>query len=411
MGFEMTPRTDAGARFVAAAESLIPAFWQRADDADREGIPRVENYQQMVDCGVAAAFVPEELGGGGLESVHDWILGIATLARGDGSSAIAINMHLAVSRGLALAYRAARASRSGGTPPDGLSASLSAIASGEMLICATATERGTDNLHPLTEATRVDQGWRIDGTKLFVTMSPVATHIAMNLRMRDAGGDHIATTMMPIDTPGVVPQDDWDALGMRASGSQSIKFDDAQVSESAVRRLGPWGKWSIGVLMNRTLANLPLVGAFLGIAESAHEFAIDAVSRQKRLGAPVNVTPGVQQLVGEMEIELAKCRSVLQQAGLAMDEFLERFAEEPPTLDAAHQIMKDYQSAKWVVNRGAIDTVSKAMDLLGGAGFMNSNPLARLYRDVRAGPFMQPFSVLEAREYVGKVALGLPPDD
>ncbi len=408
MGFAMTPRTDAGARFVAAAETLIPAFWQRADDADRDGIPCVENYQQMMDCGVAAAFVPEELGGGGLESVHDWILGIATLARGDGSSAIAINMHLAVSRGLALAHRAA-ASR--GTPPDGLSAPLSAIAAGEMLICATATERGTDNLHPLTEATRADQGWRIDGTKLFVTMSPVATHIAMNLRMRDADGDHIATTMMPIDTPGVVPQDDWDALGMRASGSQSIKFVDARVPEPSVRRLGPWGKWSIGVLMNRTLANLPLVGAFLGIAESAHEFALDAVSRQKRLGAPVNETPGVQQLVGEMEIELAKCRSVLQQAGLAMDEFLQRFAEEPPTLDAAHQIMKDYQSAKWVVNRGAIDIVSKAMDLLGGAGFMNSNPLARLYRDVRAGPFMQPFSVLEAREYVGKVALGLPPDD
>jgi alkylation response protein AidB-like acyl-CoA dehydrogenase len=408
MGFAMTPRTEAGARFVAAAETLIPAFWQRADDADRDGIPCVENYQQMMDCGVAAAFVPEELGGGGLESVHDWILGIATLARGDGSSAIAINMHLAVSRGLALAHHAA-ASR--GTPPDGLSAPLSAIAAGEMLICATATERGTDNLHPLTEATRADQGWRIDGTKLFVTMSPVATHIAMNLRMRDADGDHIATTMMPIDTPGVVPQDDWDALGMRASGSQSIKFVDARVPEPSVRRLGPWGKWSIGVLMNRTLANLPLVGAFLGIAESAHEFALDAVSRQKRLGAPVNETPGVQQLVGEMEIELAKCRSVLQQAGLAMDEFLQRFAEEPPTLDAAHQIMKDYQSAKWVVNRGAIDIVSKAMDLLGGAGFMNSNPLARLYRDVRAGPFMQPFSVLEAREYVGKVALGLPPDD
>jgi alkylation response protein AidB-like acyl-CoA dehydrogenase len=197
---------------------------------------------------------------------------------------------------------------------------------------------------------------------------------------------------------------------MRASGSQSIKFVDAQVSESAVRRLGPWGKWSIGMLMNRTLANLPLVGAFLGIAESAHEFALDAVGRQKRLGVPVNVTPGVQQLVGEMEIELATCRSVLQQAGLAMDEFLQLYREELPTLDAAHQIMKDYQSAKWVVNRGAIDIVSKAMDLLGGAGFMNSNPLARLYRDVRAGPFMQPFSVLEAREYVGKVALGLPPD-
>jgi hypothetical protein len=58
----------------------------------------------LVEAGISAAFVPELLGGFGLESVHDWLLGIATLARGDGSTAIAINMHLAVSRGMAGAY-------------------------------------------------------------------------------------------------------------------------------------------------------------------------------------------------------------------------------------------------------------------------------------------------------------------
>jgi alkylation response protein AidB-like acyl-CoA dehydrogenase len=420
MGYQLQPTTEAGERLASAAESLIPAFRERADQADREGSICAENYQDLMDSGVAAAFVPSELGGFGLESVHDWTLGIATLARGDGSSAIAINMHLAVSRGLMVAYRAAQ---SRGTPADGLAAPLSAIAAGEMLICATATERGTDNLHPLTEATRTEEGWSINGTKLFVTMSPVATHIAMNLRMResasgddenargdDDNGDHIATTMMPIDTPGVLPQGDWDALGMRASGSQSIRFEDVQLPEAAVRRLGPWGQWSISVLMNRTIANLPLVGAFLGIAESAYDSAIEAVNKQQRLGEPANARSGIQHLVGEMEIELAKCQSILQRAATGIDEFLARHRTEQPSLAAAHEIMKDYQSAKWVVNRGAIDIVSKAMDLFGGAGFMNSQPLARLYRDVRAGPFMQPYAPSEAREYVGKVALGLLPD-
>ena len=59
--------------------------------------------------------------------------------------------------------------------------------------------------------------------------------------------------------------------------------------------------------------------------------------------------------------------------------------------------MKNYQSAKWVVNRNAIDIVSRAMDLSGGGGFMARNPLSRLYRHVRAGPFMQPHSPIDAR--------------
>ena len=407
MGYRMTPGTAAGERLVAAAEALAPAFFDRAEQADRTGQPCADNYRELMHAGVAAAFVPAELGGFGLESIHDWTLGIATLARGDGSTAIAINMHLAVSRGLMLAYRAAQAR---GSAVDALAAPLRSIANGKMLICATATERGTDNLHPLTEAIHTAQGWRIDGTKLFVTMSPVATHVAMNLRLRDGDGDHIGTTLLPIDSPGILPQNDWDALGMRASGSQSIRFEGVQLPESAVRRLGPWGRWSVPVLMNRTLANLPLVGAFLGIAESAHEIAIDAVNRHTRLGEPLHASTGVQHLVGEMDIELAKCRSILQAAARGLDEFLERHRTEPPSMAAAHEIMKDYQAAKWVVNRGAIDIVSKAMDLCGGAAFMSTQPLARLYRDVRAGPFMQPYSPPEAREYVGKVALGQLPD-
>ena len=63
--------------------------------------------------------------------------------------------------------------------------------------------------------------------------------------------------------------------------------------------------------------------------------------------------------------------------------------------------MKDYQSAKWVVNRNVIDIDS---------GFMTRNPVSRFYRDVRAGPFMQPHSPIDARDYVGNVLLGTYPE-
>lgn len=61
-------------------------------------------------------------------------------------------------------------------------------------------------------------------------------------------------------------------------------------------------------------------------------------------------------------------------------------------------------------DQNAIAIVSKAMDVCGGGAFMTGNELSRLYRDVRAGPFMQPFSPTEAREYVGRVAVGDYPD-
>ena len=57
----------------------------------------------------------------------------------------------------------------------------------------------------------------------------------------------------------------------------------------------------------------------------------------------------------------------------------------------------------------AISIVSKAMDVVGGGAFMSGNELSRLYRDVRAGPFMQPFAPYEALEFIGKVTLGEPP--
>ena len=118
----------------------------------------------------------------------------------------------------------------------------------------------------------------------------------------------------------------------------------------------------------------------------------------------------MQQTAGELEIEHHRCRCVLAQTGADVDAWLAATQATPPTIEAAHQLMQAYQAAKWTVNRGAIDIVSKAMDLAGGGGYVTTNPLTRLYRDVRAGPFMQPHAATDIRGYVGQVALEQYPD-
>lgn len=400
MSYSIAPATPAGERAVAAASELIEAFRDRADAADRANRICAENYADMQSSGVASAFVPEELGGFGLASLHDWNLLVTTLARGDGSAAIAISMHLSATRGMAAVYRS---SEPGSPRHERARRILQAVAKREMLICSTTTERGTDNLHPLTEATRTGEGWRLNGTKHFVTMSPVATHVVTNVRMRDDDGDHIANVLLPMDTEGVRQHDNWDALGMRASGSQSVTFENCQIPHDALRIIGPWGQWSIPVLVARTLANVPLIAAFLGIAEAAFEYGLNA----HRFDKTGKARSGVHHAMAEMEILLATSQSMMSRIGARLDEFMaETKGGAAATYAESHELMKDYQSAKWVVNRNAIDIVSQAMDLFGGGGFMAGNPLTRLYRDVRAGPFMQPYSPIDAREYVGRVLLG-----
>ena len=80
------------------------------------------------------------------------------------------------------------------------------------------------------------------------------------------------------------------------------------------------------------------------------------------------------------------------------------------TYKQSHEIMKDYRSAKWLVNRNAVDIVSGAMYLSGGESFMARTPLLCLYRDGRAGPFMQPHSPFDARDYLSNVLLGMYPE-
>ena len=113
----------------------------------------------------------------------------------------------------------------------------------------------------------------------------------------------------------------------------------------------------------------------------------------------------------EIEITLASTQSIMGRMGEITDNFPEEFQQEKIPIERAHDLLKDHQSMKWVVNQNAIEIVNRAIDVIGGSGFMDKNPLSRLYRDVRAGPFMQPYSPIKARDYIGKIALGIYPNN
>jgi len=411
MNFELQPITEPGVRLVALAEAHAQDFATRAEQHDRDGSFPFENITAMTKSGVMAACVPQELGGLGVESVHDYVLGINRLGRGDGATAIAANMHIFRPWRLTRAWRAAVA---GGQPRQASTVEhlLRRVGAGELVIAALLSEAGTDLLHPMVGATPADGGWLLNGHKIFGTMSPAADLFDVACRVPDArGGYRRALAMIPRGRPGMDVKNNWDALGMRASGSHDVVFTDCFVSETELVDAGPWGNWGEPFLAGNLVITMGLVGAFLGIAETARDLIVGMLKgRRKGPGErTLAERPSIRHTVAEIEVGLATARAMLARTAMITDEFFRVRPAGRIPLDELHALMKDFQCTKLAVTRKAVDIVDLALTASGGAGYLSKNPLSRLYRDVRAGPFMQPFSPNEAFEYIGKVALGLDP--
>jgi alkylation response protein AidB-like acyl-CoA dehydrogenase len=411
MDFALQPLTQPGRRFAVLAEQHAADFATRADAHDRDGSFPFENIAALQQSGAMAACVPEELGGLGVRSVHDYMLGMSRLGRGDGSTAIAANMHIFRPWRMMRLWEAAKAAGDAEYAA-GLERRLRRIGAGKLLMCACVSEAGTDILHPQLDATKTDGGWLLNGRKIFATMSPAVQLLDISFRFRDAQGvERLAMATIPHDSPGLEIMNNWDALGMRASGSHDVAFTNCFIPNTALLDLGVWGEWSEPYLTGNLIIATGLVGVFLGIAEAARDLAVEAVKTRRKGpgGRTLAERYPIQHLIAEIEIDLAAARAVLGRTAVAADTLFNQYPAEGVPLRELHALMKDLQCAKWFVNRKAIDIVDRALTASGGAGYLTKNPLSRLYRDVRAGPFMQPFSPNEAFEYIGKVTLGLDP--
>src|SRR5262245_40077638 len=313
MNFELRPITEPGAELVTLAEAHARDFATRADDHDRDGSFPFENIEAMTKSGVMAACVPRELGGLGVTSVHDYVLGINRLGRGDGATAIAANMHIFRPWRLTRAWRAAAAA---GEEREASAAErlLRRIGAGDAVIAALISEAGTDLLHPMVEATPRDGGWRLDGHKIFGTLSPAADLFDVACRVPDGrGGYRRGLASIPRGRSGMHVKNNWDALGMRASGSHDVSFTDCHVHEGELVDAGPWGSWSEPFLAGNLVITMGLVGAFLGIAETARDLVVEMLKvRRKGPGGRILAErSSIQHTVAEIEVALATARAML----------------------------------------------------------------------------------------------------
>jgi L-evernosamine nitrososynthase len=402
MSLELTARTETGARLVALAETLAAEIGPRAAEHDRDGSFPFDSFAAVKQSGYLAAPVPEQFGGLGVASVHDLLLASSRLARGDAALTLGVNMHLVFVLNVARRWQIATAAGDE-RRARAFGETLEEIARDGTVFASAGSERRQDLTRPTTTAKRTETGWIISGAKVFCTMAPAADVLYTAVSYTDDGGrERYGYAMVPRETTGVVVHDDWDALGMRSSGSNSVSFEDVRLPPAALRGGFPIGD-AIEYMERNLAAGLFHAAPALGIAESAHLHAAAGLARREE------DDPHAQMLAAENVVDLAAVRALFSRAAALIDEHHDRNPASRGTAEELTRLFAEAQSAKLFIGGAAARIVDRALALSGGAGYLNGSPLARAYRDVRATPFMHPLGSNRAYALLGQLAAGREP--
>jgi len=402
MTLALRASTEAGARLCALADVLADDLAGRASAHDRAGSFPHASSDALRAAGYFAAPIPRPLGGLGVGSLHDLVVASVRLAAGDASIAIGVNMHLVAVRNMVRILQIAE-HRGDGRRAAALAKGLESLATRGEILAAAISEPKQDLLRPSTIATSVEGGWRIDGRKIFCTGVPAATTLYASVTYTDAAGAaRYGYAMVPVRARGVTIHDDWDALGMRASGSHSVTFDGVRLPKPALSGGFPAGN-AVPYMERNLAAGLFHASASLGIAEGAAKAALGGVAAR---GATDGRT---RALAADNAMDLTMARATLSRGAALIDEHEAANPGAAGDPEAITALFVEAQAVKTVVGEASARVVERALAMTGGGGFLNGHPIARAYRDVRAGTFMNPLAANRAHEVVGMAALGLDP--
>jgi alkylation response protein AidB-like acyl-CoA dehydrogenase len=193
---------------------------------------------------------------------------------------------------------------------------------------------------------------------------------------------------------------------MRASESGSVTFDGVQLGPDGVRDGFPAGRYSAELLERFLASGAFHAAASLGIAEAAQAHIVGALrSRAEAAGADAFTVTRLAENV----IDLSSMRATFDRAGRLIDEHFAAHPTGEATLADVRAVYAEVQAAKASITAGASRVADRALALSGGAGFMASHPLAKLWRDARAGAFMHPLGANRIDDLLARTVLGLDP--
>jgi len=350
-----------------------------AADWDREArFPR-EALAELGELGFLGILVGEAWGGVGASHVA-YALAMEELAAGDAACTTVISVQTLVN-GI-LEQHGSEAQKQ---------LWLRRLARGECLAAFALTEPhcGSDAASLRTKAVAAGDGWRIDGSKQFISTGANA-EVALIFAKTDPdrGASGISTFLVPTDTPGFSVAKIEKKLGQRASDTAHLVFDDLRVGpETLVGELHHGYRMALSILEG---GRIGIASQAVGMARSALDHALVYAQQREAFGKPIYAHQAVSHRLSEMATQVEAGRQlVLHAASLR---------------DAGQHCAKEASMAKLFASEMAERVASDALQTLGGYGYLNDFPLERIFRDARLSRIYEGTSdiqrMLIARELV-----------
>jgi alkylation response protein AidB-like acyl-CoA dehydrogenase len=363
------------------------------DFADREIVPRarendraerfdLELVKRLGEMGYLGAPVDERYGGRSLDYVSYGLI-VEEIGRADSSARTVVSVQTSLVAGSIEQW---------GTEEQKTSL-LPKLCSGEWLGCFGLTEPGTgsDAASVATRASRTNGGWRISGSKMFISLGNNAK-IAMIFAQTDPQKKHrgIACFLVPTDRPGFTSQEIHGKLGLRASDTAELALDDVEVTDDEM--LGEVGDGFKIAMSALDRGRYSVAAGCVGIAQGCVNESIKYAKERKQFERPIASFQLVQELIAEMVVDTDAARLLVWRAGHLKDQ------GRSSTLETS--------IAKYYATEAAVRCANAAIQVHGGYGYIDEYPVERYMRDARVTTLYEGTSQIQ-KMIIGRHATGV----
>jgi alkylation response protein AidB-like acyl-CoA dehydrogenase len=385
LDFELTPEQElvrSTAREFCDRE-IVPFAreWDRDEHMDRAIVPK------LAEVGFLGAAIPGEHGGAGFDSVSYCLL-IEELGRADSS----VRGVVSVNNGLV-----GKTIVQWGTDEQ-KGEWLPRLCSGEVLGCYGLTEpgRGSDagNLQARAERDGGGGGWRISGSKIFITNGTWAGVALIFARTGGPGPKGVTCFLVPTHSEGFSATPITGKLGLRAQDTAELTLDGVRVPDAA--RLGPEGQGFTVAMRALDAGRMSLAAGCVGIARACLEASVAYAGQREQFDRPIARFQLVQELIADIAVETDAARLLTWRVAALAD------------AGRDHRLESSY--AKYFASEVAVRAANAAVQVHGGYGFIDEYPVGKYLRDARVTTLYEGTSQIQkliiGRELTGESAFG-----